>query len=35
VLTGTGCGDERVLRPGATWRTDRPYPIELDPVDVV
>jgi Uma2 family endonuclease len=35
VLTGTGYRDERVLRPGATWRTDRPYPIDFDPADVV
>jgi Uma2 family endonuclease len=35
VLRGPGYRDERVWRPGAVLRTDRPYEIELDPARVV
>ena len=35
VLRGQGYRDERVWRPGAVLRTDRPYEIELDPACVV
>lgn len=35
VLRGAGYRDERVWRPGAVLRTDRPFEIALDPADVV